>query len=89
MIPNIIHFIWIDKDTLHTYKIPDKYQKCLKTWKENAPNLHIKIWFYNDILQFIKKNFNNNILQFFINMEKIISKCDYARFLIIYIYGGI
>ncbi len=89
MIPNIIHFIWIDKNTLHTNKIPDKYDKCIQTWKQNAPDLTIKIWFYNEILQFIKNNFDNNILQLFLNMNKIISKCDFARFLIIYKHGGI
>ena len=89
MIPNIVHFIWIDKNTLHTDNIPDKYQKYLKSWKQNAPNLHTKIWFYNDILHLIKNNFDDKFLKFFINMDKIISKCDFARFLIIYKYGGI
>jgi mannosyltransferase OCH1-like enzyme len=89
MIPNILHFIWIDKNTLHTNKIPDKYNEFIGTWKKNAPDLEIKIWFYNDILQFIKNNFEDNILQFFINMDQVICKCDFARFLIIYKYGGI
>ena len=89
MIPPVIHFIWIDKDDPNKNIIPDKYQNNIKTWKMNSPKLTIKYWFYNDIINLIKENYSEEMLTFFLNIKKIITKCDFARFLIMFKEGGI
>jgi mannosyltransferase OCH1-like enzyme len=89
MIPNKLHFIWINKDNYDETKIPVKYENNIKTWKDTNPELIIKIWYYNDIVEFIKTNYSEDVLTFFTNLKKVISKCDFARFLIIYKEGGI
>lgn len=89
MIPPILHFIWIDKDDPNKNSIPEKYQNNIKTWKTNSPKLSIKYWFYNDIINLIKDNYSEEMLDFFLSIKKIITKCDFARFLIMYKEGGI
>ena len=67
MIPNKLHFIWINKDNYDETKLPLRYENNIKTWKDTNPELIIKIWYYNDIIEFIKTNYSEDVLTFFNN----------------------
>lgn len=83
-----IHFMWLDK-TNPSGEIPDKYIPYLNTWYTYNSDWNIKIWNTTQVLELINNNFSNTELTFFENIDPFISKCDFARFLIIYIYGGL
>ncbi|MCR4998443.1 MAG: hypothetical protein K6A05_01225 [Lachnospiraceae bacterium] len=39
VIPKVIHAIWFSGEPL-----PELYQRCLESWRKNAPDFEIKIW---------------------------------------------
>jgi len=85
LISKDIHFMWLSKNN---QPMPKKYNKNIETFKKYNANYNIKIWHYDEINTLIK----NNLPEFhdtFIKMTPWISKCDFARFCLIYILGGI
>lgn len=88
-IPYIIHNMWISKDTpFENVNIPEKYSKNIKTLYENNKNFEFKYWSGKDILDLIKDYFPQ-YLDYYIQLEPNICKCDFARFIVVYIYGGL
>jgi hypothetical protein len=79
MIPKIIHYCWFGGGEL-----PKLARKCIESWKKYFPNYQIKRW--------DETNFNINIIPYtrdsYIN-RKYAFASDYARFWILYNYGGI
>jgi mannosyltransferase OCH1-like enzyme len=88
--PKIIHFIWVNfKNELDANPtIPKKYLDNLENIKKINSNYQIKIWNGYDCNEFIKKYFPNK-LKLYWKFPYPIERCDYVRFLILYIYGGI
>lgn len=39
VIPRVIHAIWFSDNPM-----PEKYRRCLESWKKHAPDFEIKIW---------------------------------------------
>lgn len=79
MIPNIIHYCWFGRNPL-----PPLAQKCIASWEKHLPNYQIKEW--------NEDNFNINIIPYTAEaykLKKYAFVSDYARFWIIYNYGGI
>jgi mannosyltransferase OCH1-like enzyme len=79
MIPKIIHYCWFGKGVL-----PPLAQKCIKSWKKNLPDYKIIEW--------NEDNFNVNICKYTkeaYKEKKYAFVSDYARFWILYHYGGI
>jgi inositol phosphorylceramide mannosyltransferase catalytic subunit len=88
-IPKIIHMIWISKDTPFVdVNVPDKYSKYITTWKDANPDWEFMFWSGETILKLIQDNLPE-FLHFYTNIEKVISKCDFARFAVMYVYGGL
>lgn len=85
-IPKIIHLMWLNKNGNDEY--PHKYQRNIDTWKHYNSDYKIKIWNTSSIDKLIQKHLPQ-YYQKFSNYKKIISKCDFARFCVIYIYGGL
>jgi mannosyltransferase OCH1-like enzyme len=86
MIKNI-HFVWYDGKDNNVDKIPNKYIGYVNTWKTNNPDFNIKIWFNKDIHSLLS-NYPEYEL-FFGQMKNVICKCDFIRFLIVMIHGGV
>lgn len=87
-IPKIIHHVWISKeDNYKNVDIPKKYEKYIESWKIHNADFTFMYWSGEKILNLIKNNFPE-FLNFYKNL-KLISKCDFARFAISYIYGGL
>lgn len=88
--PKIIHFIWVNfKNELDPKPIiPQKYLDNLENVKKINSDYEIKIWNGYDCDQFIRKYFPNKI-DIYWKLPYPIQRCDYIRFFILYIYGGI
>lgn len=79
MLPKIIHYCWFGGKPLSKLSI-----KCIESWKKFLPDYEIKEW--------NEDNFNVNIIPY--TQEAYKAKrwafvSDYARFWILYNYGGI
>lgn len=78
-IPRVIHYCWFGGKQL-----PDLAKKCIDSWKQYCPNYKIVEW--------NESNFDVNISQYTkeaYNEKKWAFVSDYARFWILYHFGGI
>ena len=79
MIPKIIHYCWFGGNPL-----PKSAIKCINSWKKYFPDYDIKEW--------NESNFDLNIIPYTqkaYSEKKYAFVSDYARFWILYKYGGI
>ena len=87
-IPKIIHRIWIDKNNqLENAVLPDRYNKYITIWKQYNSDFTHKLWSGKQIIELIKEYFPQ-YLSFYLGLTPFIKKCDFARFVIVYVYGG-
>lgn len=79
MIPRIIHYCWFGKNEL-----PDITKKCIESWKKHCPDY--------EIIEWNEDNFNVSSIKYTAQAyaeQKYAFVADYARFKILYEYGGI
>jgi mannosyltransferase OCH1-like enzyme len=79
MIPKIIHYCWFGRNPL-----PKSAQKCIASWRKYLPEYEIKEW--------NEDNFDVNMIQYTKDAyaaKKYAFVSDYARFWILYHYGGV
>ncbi len=79
MIPKIVHYCWFGRNPL-----PKSAEKCIASWKKYLPDYEIKEW--------NEDNFNVNIIPYTqqaYEAKKYAFVSDYARFWILYHFGGI
>lgn len=78
-IPKIIHYCWFGHNQL-----PELAQKCIASWRKFFPDYEIMEW--------NEDNFNVNIIPYTAEAykaKKYAFVSDYARFWILYKYGGL
>ena len=79
MIPKIIHYCWFGRNPL-----PELALRCIESWKKFLPDYEIKEW--------NEDNFDVNIIPYTAQAykaKKYAFVSDYARFWILYQYGGV
>lgn len=79
MIPKVIHYCWFGGNPL-----PDFAVKCIDSWRKYMPDYEIKEW--------NESNFDVNIIAYTkeaYEAKKYAFVSDYARFWILYKYGGV
>ena len=79
MIPKTIHYCWFGKTPLPTFA-----KECIKSWRKYLPDYEIKEW--------NEESFNVNIIPYTkeaYESKKYAFVSDYARFWILYNYGGL
>ena len=79
MIPKIIHYCWFGHNPL-----PELAQQCIASWRKYLPDYEIREW--------NEDNFDVNIIPYTAEayrQKKYAFVSDYARFWILYHYGGI
>lgn len=79
MIPKKIHYCWFGKNEL-----PESAKKCIKSWKKYFPDY--------EIVQWDETNYNvnkNEYIRGAYNTKKYAFVSDYARFDVLYHYGGV
>lgn len=78
-IPKVIHYCWFGGK-----KLPALARKCIDSWKKYFPDYEIKQW--------NESNFDVNIIPYCAEAykaKKYAFVSDYARFLVLYRYGGL
>lgn len=79
MIPKVIHYCWFGHNPL-----PELARKCIESWRKYLPYYEIKEW--------NEDNFDVNIIPYTAEAykaKKYAFVSDYARFWILYRYGGL
>lgn len=79
MVPKIIHYCWFGRKPL-----PSLALKCIASWKKYLPDYEIKEW--------NEDNFDVNVIPYTkeaYSAKKYAFVSDYARFWILYNYGGL
>lgn len=79
MIPKVIHYCWFGRSPL-----PELATKCIASWRKFFPDYEIREW--------NEDNFDVNILPYTseaYQAKKYAFVSDYARFWILYHYGGL
>lgn len=79
MIPKIIHYCWFGRNPLPLFAV-----KCIESWKKYLPDYEIKEW--------NEDNFNVNSIPYTqeaYEAKKYAFVSDYARFYILFHYGGL
>jgi len=79
MIPKVIHYCWFGRNPL-----PKSAIKCISSWRKFFPDYEIKEW--------NEDNFDVNCIPYTRDAyasKKYAFVSDYARFLILYQYGGL
>ena len=79
MIPKVIHYCWFGRNPL-----PPLALKCIKSWKKYLPDYEVKEW--------NEENFDINMIPYIkeaYEAKKYAFVSDYARFWILYNYGGL
>lgn len=79
MIPKVIHYCWFGRNPL-----PKSALKCIESWKKYMPDYEIKEW--------NEDNFDVNRIPYTAEayrLKKYAFVSDYARFWILYNYGGL
>lgn len=79
MIPKVIHYCWFGRNPL-----PELAQKCIASWRKFFPDYEIKEW--------NEDNFDVNMIPYTAEAyraKKYAFVSDYARFWILYKYGGL
>ena len=69
--------------------LPELYKTTSKTWQVMNPDWEYKYIPNSKIRDEIEKIGNKNLLSFFDNQQKLISKADVYREIMVYEYGGI
>lgn len=87
-IPKLIHRVWLDKNKPYENAIiPERYNKYITVWKEYNSDFTHKLWSGRQIIELIKQYFPQ-YEEFYRSLNPFIKKCDFARFVIVYVYGG-
>lgn len=79
MIPKVIHYCWFGGNPLPEFAV-----KCIDSWRKYMPDYEIKEW--------NESNFDVNIIPYTkeaYEAKKYAFVSDYARFWILYKYGGV
>ena len=79
MIPKVIHYCWFGRGELPALAV-----KCIESWKKFMPDYEIKEW--------NEDNFDINIISYTADAYKAGNYAfvsDYARFWVLYEYGGV
>lgn len=81
-IPKIVHLTWKNKI------IPDKWKRCVASWRKTNPDWEIKLWTDADNRAYIEKNYPE-FLETFDAYPHPIQRADAIRYFLLRDFGGI
>lgn len=84
-IPTIIHQIWLQGLT----NLPVSLQKCHQSCIEINHQFKHLFWDETRIVHFLQQHYSNKTVQMFYHYSIPAQRADFARYLILYVYGGI
>lgn len=83
-IPKIIHQIWYQGQEY----VPENYRKYAASWKHYNREYEYLLWDREEIEQLIS-NVYPQYLRFYMDLPTMIQKIDFAKYFIMYEYGGV
>lgn len=90
MIPKIIHRMWLDKNINDNNYAPSKYDKFIKTFNKHNKEFAVEFWNMTRVKNlFDKYPCISKYKSMWYSLPNHIQKCDVARFIILYLFGGI
>lgn len=87
-VPKIIHQIWGLSPNDRGKPVLPSLAKCSETWRTLNPSWHYKLWDRTSVEHLIA-SCPEHWQKTFKNLEHWVEQCDFARYVIVYIYGGI
>ena len=84
-IPKVIHQIWFQGKE----NIPEHLQEYHKSWVVMNPSFEVKVWDEKSIESVLIKFNDTDTTHMYTNYKYMIQKIDLAKYIILYIYGGI
>jgi len=88
-IPKVIHFMWFSPDDDNVSSYPkERYSKFVESWKTHHPDFEFKFWYNRDILNLWTDPFLRPFKDLYEKML-LIEKCDFTRYAIMYLFGGV
>jgi len=85
MIPKTIHQIWFQGED----QMPEHLKMYHKSWVDNNPDYHIKVWDEVQIKKLIDSYPDAEVRNMYHGYPHMIQKIDLAKYVILYKYGGI
>jgi mannosyltransferase OCH1-like enzyme len=83
---NHMHQVWLSNNPIRPNNMYHDHNQV--KWKSMNPEVEFKLWHKLDIIDLIKTHYDDNVLDCFESLTPFICKCDFARLLIVYIFGG-
>lgn len=83
MIPKIIHQTGPIEQKWHPI-----WKECQESWKNQYPDFEYKFWTDEDLRNLVQEEYTD-LLNFYDDLPHHIMRVDFARFCILYSYGGI
>ena len=75
--------------TMKTNRVPQKMYNAAMSWSNKNPEYDYEFFDDNRIIEFIKSNYDDNILTKFMVINIGAAKADFFRWLYLYKYGGV
>lgn len=91
VVSKIIHFIWFNKYDVENpdVTLPVKYQKNVEAWKRMYPDWQIHVHTHYSVIMWLIAMASKEIWNTFLNYKNFICKVDLAKFILLYVYGGL
>ena len=87
IIPKIIHkCLFVDDGELPD--IPQEFQDAINSWKNINNDYDVKVYSLNDAIQYIKINYDVEMLNYFLKLKPHAFKLDFFTLLVLYKDGG-
>lgn len=88
-IPKTIHQMWFDKQEYDNTTGPERYHKYIQSWRDKNPDFAYSFWNRRKIEELWKQAPLSKWVGFYHSLRKHIEKCDFSRYAILYLYGGV
>lgn len=91
-VPRIIHQMWYDKTKDNNTTPPESrksYIDYMNSWREIHPNYDYVFWNKSMVNELWTHPELSKYKEFFASIHVHIEKCDFARYAILYLYGGV
>jgi mannosyltransferase OCH1-like enzyme len=89
MITKIIHQMWLDKHIETNSEHPAKYSNHVNSIKHFNSDFKYIFWNKNMVKQLLEDHLFVKYKSFWYNLPVLLQQCDFARYLILFKYGGI
>lgn len=84
-IPKIFHQVWFDFKEGNGYEFPEAFEKYRESWLILHPEWEYRLWTEDDFLKILPQE----LTELYYSYNKMIKKVDFAKFVILFQFGGV